>query len=218
MQTTELELSKLVHPEKNVRVHSENQIKEFKRSIEQFGQIRPIVVSEDNTILAGNGLVQALRDMGKEKGHVLIVKNLSENDKKKLMLADNKVYSLGYDDNENIYDVLKSLDGDYNVPGYDDDLLGELLQDDDGTDEIISGYGVITPEEKDTFDRANENLDRKTEQAEQTQNEVGNTQAPQQNTPTEETTEVGGSVTENNERTDIERHIECPHCGEKVWL
>ena len=56
MRVVKMKLADLVKPEKNVRIHTEQQIKEFRRSVEMFGQIRPIVVDEKNIILAGNGL------------------------------------------------------------------------------------------------------------------------------------------------------------------
>ena len=48
----------MVKPEKNVRIHTEQQLREFERSVRMFGQIRPIVVDENNVILAGNGLYE----------------------------------------------------------------------------------------------------------------------------------------------------------------
>lgn len=219
MQTTKVQLSTLKTPENNIRLHTENQLKEFRRSIEMFGQIRPIVIDENGTILAGNGLHQTLLSMGRETGDALVVKNLSEKDKGKLMLADNKIYSLGYDDNEKIFEVLNSLDGDYDVPGYDEDLLSELLVEDDGVDEMISDYGIITPEEKKTFDRADENLERKTEQAQQeeTQDAPVNDGVQPQSQSLEPNSNTNEGQSEE-QKTEVGRHIECPHCGEKVWL
>ena len=56
MNVTTKRLDALKHPKKNVRIHSEQQIRELKRSLEKFGQTRAIVVDEDDTILIGNGL------------------------------------------------------------------------------------------------------------------------------------------------------------------
>ena len=70
MTITTMKLSDLVKPERNVRIHTEQQIKEFERSIRMFGQIRPIVVDEANTILAGNGLYDTLVKMGFETAEV----------------------------------------------------------------------------------------------------------------------------------------------------
>ena len=57
MEIITMKLVDLVKPEKNVRIHTEQQLKEFQRSVKMFGQIRPIVVDENNVILAGNCLL-----------------------------------------------------------------------------------------------------------------------------------------------------------------
>ena len=79
MKVITMKLADLVKPEKNVRIHTEQQIKEFRRSVEMFGQIRPIVVDENNVILAGNGLYDTLIEMGKDTADVYQYDNLSEN-------------------------------------------------------------------------------------------------------------------------------------------
>ena len=56
MKVVKKPLSELQRPERNVRMHTDKQLKEFRRSVEMFGQIRPIVVDEAGVILAGNGL------------------------------------------------------------------------------------------------------------------------------------------------------------------
>lgn len=48
MEIITMKLVDLVKPEKNVRIHTEQQLKEFQRSVKMFGQIRPIVVDENN--------------------------------------------------------------------------------------------------------------------------------------------------------------------------
>lgn len=60
MKVIKMALSQIKRPERNIRIHSDKQLKEFERSIKQFGQIRPIVVDENNVILAGNGLYETL--------------------------------------------------------------------------------------------------------------------------------------------------------------
>lgn len=67
MKIISMKLADLKQPEKNVRIHTEKQLQEFQRSVEMFGQIRPIVVDENNVIMAGNGLYDTLLRMGKEK-------------------------------------------------------------------------------------------------------------------------------------------------------
>ena len=81
MNVTTKRLDALNHPKKNVRIHSEQQIRELKRSLEKFGQTRAIVVDEDDTILIGNGLYEAMVSLGYQEATVYVKTGLSENDK-----------------------------------------------------------------------------------------------------------------------------------------
>ena len=87
-------LSELIVPEKNVRIHTEKQLQEYEKSVRMFGQIRPIVIDENNTILAGRGLYDTLKRMGRETAECYQYMDLTENQKKKLMIADNKIFAL----------------------------------------------------------------------------------------------------------------------------
>ena len=64
MKITVKKLSDLHKPARNIRRHSDKQITEYVRSIEMFGQIKPLVVDENGEIIAGNGLFEALTRMG----------------------------------------------------------------------------------------------------------------------------------------------------------
>jgi ParB-like chromosome segregation protein Spo0J len=94
MKTTTVSLGDLTPLDRNPRKHSNLQIAELKRSVEMFGQIRPLVVDENKTVLAGNGLLIALTQLGWTKAEAYVVSGLSEADKKRLILADNKVAAL----------------------------------------------------------------------------------------------------------------------------
>lgn len=128
MELVVKQLSELHPNEKNVRKHGSAQINEFKRSITKFGIIRPIVCDEKGNILAGNGLYEALVSLGKESAECVVMTGLSETDKYKLMLADNKIYSLGIDDYQNIDSIMQALavENDFDVPGYNEETLEEL--------------------------------------------------------------------------------------------
>ncbi|MGN1117750.1 MAG: ParB/Srx family N-terminal domain-containing protein, partial [Acutalibacteraceae bacterium] len=148
MKVVKIKLSELKKPKRNVRMHSDKQIEEFKRSVKMFGQIRPIVVDENNVMLAGNGLYETLVALEYTEADCYVVKGLSENEKKKLMLADNRIFNLGVDDLAAFDEVIKELDGDFDIPGYDDDLLETLIADSEDVDEMMSDYGTVTEEKK----------------------------------------------------------------------
>lgn len=119
MKPVKIKLADLKRPEKNVRLHTKKQLEEFQRSVEMFGQIRPIVVDENHVILAGNGLYETLVNMGKEEADCYVMTGLSENQKKKLMLADNKVFSLGVENIDAVESFIQELSDDLDIPGYD---------------------------------------------------------------------------------------------------
>ena len=143
MKVTTMKLADLKRPEKNCRIHTDRQLKEFKRSVEMFGQIRPIVIDENNVILCGNGLYEAMLEMGKTEAAVMKRTDLSEAEKKKLMLADNKVYTLGTD-NLAVFDEWLREMGDVDIPGYDEELLETLLAETPEVDELVTEYGNFT--------------------------------------------------------------------------
>ena len=141
MDITIKKLSDLRLAEKNVRRHTDKQISEYIRSLEMFGQIKPIIVDETGEIIAGNGLYQALVQMGRETCDCYVISGLTANQKRKLMLADNRVYELGVTDMDVFESIIKELNGDVDVPGWDEDLLEMMTAVTEDIDEIVSDYG-----------------------------------------------------------------------------
>lgn len=133
------------HP-KNVRIHNEKQIQELAKSVEMFGVIRPVVTDENGMILTGHGLVDAIKYLGRTEVETHIISGLSDTDKKKLMLADNRIYTLGYDDFDAIDEILKDI-GDFDIPGFDPDDL-QMLYGDTTITETLEGYVPVGIEEK----------------------------------------------------------------------
>ena len=146
MKQLTMKLKELVRPERNIRIHTEKQLEEFERSVRMFGQIRPIVIDENNRILAGNGLYETLARMGKKEALVYKYEELTEAQKKKLMIADNRIYSLGVDDLENLNDILSEL-GDFDVPGFDEEMLKQMMANEEEITGILSEYGKLDEEE-----------------------------------------------------------------------
>lgn len=206
MKIVKKALTALHKPERNVRIHSDKQITEFMRSIEMFGQIRPIVIDEAGTILAGNGLYDALRAMERTEADCYVAGGLSESQKKKLMLADNRIFSLGVDDLQGFDDIIAELD-DLDVPGYDEELLKTLTADLGDTDELLAGYGIIDDNSKAEMKKAAERYEQKDEEYTQSAEEVKPAPAPS----------VEAAVEDRAQELD-RRYIVCPKCGEKIWL
>lgn len=227
MKTTVLKLASLRRPEKNVRMHSTKQLIEFRRSIEMFGQIRPIVVDEDGTILAGNGLYEALLSMNREEADCYVVSNLTVQEKKKLMLADNRVFSLGVDDLSVFDEIIAELGTDLDIPGYDPNLLQSLVAEVGDVDELIGGYGMITDADKASMARASERYSQEeqsfAEEAEevvlQNTHQAASVAHPVNGTQSDVVDTTQQKTSQETPPVPLQRkYLICPKCGEKIWL
>lgn len=64
MQLEKLRVSTLLSDPRNARLHDADNLKAIAASLEKFGQQKPIVVSMDNVVLAGNGTLAAAKELG----------------------------------------------------------------------------------------------------------------------------------------------------------
>lgn len=207
MEVISMKLADLIKPEKNVRIHTEQQLKEFQRSVKMFGQIRPIVIDENNVILAGNGLYDTLVAMGKETADVYRYDNLTENQKKKLMIADNKIFSLGIENLETLNCFLEDLQGDLDIPGFDEEILKQMVSEAEEITDKLSEYGTLDEDEIQSIRENAEKKEQKIQRMEMDQGEQAPA-APIQQVP----------PTDDEESTEIRKFVICPKCGDKIWL
>ena len=212
MKVIKKRLDDLKHPEKNVRIHSEQQIRELKRSLEKFGQTRALVVDENNVILIGNGLYEAMVSLGYQEASVYVKTELSENDKKKLMIADNKTYAL-----DTLNEFLEELQGDLDIPGYDEEILQQMVADADEVTEKISEYGTLDESEIQKIKEANEKREQKAAAAEISDNNSENS-SENPNTSDNQSSERQNTTETEPEITETRKFVICPNCGEKIWL
>lgn len=189
-------ITDLIPNAQNVRKHTKNQIDEFKKSVDKFGVIRPIVIDENNVILAGHGLFETLKQQGKDEVEVMVINGLSEKDKKKLLLSDNKIYSLGVDDYSVIEDLLAELgaENDFEIPGYNSEILEELY----GIKSVQQDASITDTPEKQIMQEAEKNIPI----------------AKTLNTPNDKLISKVSEAREKNER----KFVICQNCGEKIWL
>ena len=84
-----IKLNKLKPYANNPR-NNDNAVPAVEASIEQVGYITPIVVDENYEILAGHTRAKALEKMGADEAQVLVVEGLTDEEKRKYRLLDNK--------------------------------------------------------------------------------------------------------------------------------
>jgi hypothetical protein len=120
------------HPH-NYRHHPASQVSEIVSSLEQYGQYRALVISQDDVILAGEGVWRGLTAKGETEAEVCRMPFAHTDPRaEKLLVLDNTVTRLAEDDDDQLAALLRELqNGDVGLAGtgYDEDALQALLGD-----------------------------------------------------------------------------------------
>lgn len=97
--------------EKNAR-KNDDAVASVVKSIEQCEYIAPIIIDEDNIILAGHTRYKALKQLNYKEIDVIKVYGLTDEQKRKYRLLDNKTNELAQWDFELLEEELDGLDFD----------------------------------------------------------------------------------------------------------
>lgn len=121
---------KLLKPyDKNSRTHSETQVEQIVKSIEEFGFTNPVLISHAGQLIAGHGRVMAAIKMGLATVPTIKLENLTEAQIRAYVIADNKLaLNAGWDVEMLIaeLDELKSMDFDIALTGFSLDEMEDL--------------------------------------------------------------------------------------------
>lgn len=91
VKTELLPVAEVSPNKRNSRTHSETQVAQIVDSIREFGWTSPVLVDENNVLIAGHGRLQAARTMSLTHIPAIRIEHLSESQKRILMIADNKI-------------------------------------------------------------------------------------------------------------------------------
>jgi DNA modification methylase len=120
-QLIEREVASLRPYCRNARVHSKKQIKQIAASIERFGFVNPVLVSDIGEIVAGHGRVEAAKLLGMKTVPTLTLSHLSDAERRAYVLADNKLaLNAGWDPEILAVELqgLIELDFDVEIAGF----------------------------------------------------------------------------------------------------
>jgi DNA modification methylase len=122
----------LPHP-KNPRVHPQSAISKLVKSFAEFGWTNPVLISEDNFILAGHARVKAAQEAGIKEVPAITLpfKGMSAKGQAYL-IADNRLQDeTDWDDLKlgELVAELRDLDYDLELAGFNGDEINELLAD-----------------------------------------------------------------------------------------
>nr|WP_254207989.1 ParB/Srx family N-terminal domain-containing protein [Paenibacillus sp. AK121] len=150
-----ISVDRLIPYVRNARTHSADQVAQIAASIAEFGFTNPVLVGEDNVIVAGHGRLMAARSLGLDEVPAIVLDHLSETQRRALVIADNRIAeSAGWDEQMLAAELaaLRDEDFDLDVIGFTDleiDQLFEGLGLDDAPDDEkqFRGAEAAGPEE-----------------------------------------------------------------------
>lgn len=223
MRIERLNLTDLKPAEKNTRIHNRKQIEELVRSFRMFGQIRPVIIDENNVIWCGNGFYEAAKEAGEAQIDAYRITGLSEEQKRKLMLADNQTFLLGAT-NTAVMDEFLTAMQDYDVPGFDADTLEQLYGSIEEAAEELQTYGVIDQDTVHSIERVEASRNDVQEERVFVQSEApAPSYAPSAPAETRDeslprTISATSGMVNIPSDTNTRPFIVCPKCGEKIWV
>ena len=133
MQYYLADINDLIPYIRNARTHSESQIAQITASIKEFGFLSPILIAEDNTILAGHGRLAAARKLGLKQVPCVKESHLTETQRRAYIIADNKLsLNAGWDEDMLAIEIseLQGADFDLDLLGFDESELVSIFEDD----------------------------------------------------------------------------------------
>ncbi len=130
------------HP-RNYRSHPERQLTELQTSLREYGWARNVVVSSDNVILAGHGIVEAARLNGHTEVPVYrLALNGDDPKAEKFLVLENTVSRLAEDDDTQLAALLADVQRTEGLAGtgYGDADLDALIAE-------VAGLPDTTPKD-----------------------------------------------------------------------
>ncbi|MFK7902925.1 MAG: site-specific DNA-methyltransferase [Nitratireductor sp.] len=155
LQISKLPIASLKPYKRNARTHSKKQVRQIADSIKTFGFTNPVLIDDDNSILAGHGRVEAAKSLELTDVPCVQLSHMNEAQKRAYVLADNKLaLNAGWDEELLAQELgalleLDDLNFDIGVTGFSisevDNLIEGLSVEEDGNpddDLLVDGSQI----------------------------------------------------------------------------
>jgi len=132
LQIEMMPTERLVPYARNARTHSDQQVAQIAASIAEFGWSNPILIGDDDVIIAGHGRLMAAQRLGMAEVPVIVLAHLTEAQRRALVIADNKIAeNAGWDEELLKAELLalQEVEFDLDLIGFSDEELVDLLDD-----------------------------------------------------------------------------------------
>ncbi|MDP3961981.1 MAG: site-specific DNA-methyltransferase [Pseudorhodobacter sp.] len=140
---------RLVPYVRNARTHSDQQVAQIAASMAEFGFVNPILIGDDDVIIAGHGRLMAAQRLGMTEVPTIVLGHLTAAQRRALVIADNKIgENAGWDEAQLSQELQALLDDgfDLGLIGIPDDELAALLAVAEDRPEISDEAADAIPE------------------------------------------------------------------------
>lgn len=137
-QIEQVDVSILIPYARNSRTHSDEQVAQIAASIKEFGFTNPVLIDDENVIIAGHGRVLAAQRMGLDQVPAIRIGYMTEAQKRAYIIADNKLaMNAGWDEELLALELGELSDLGFNVQltGFSAEEIDGLFLDDDNLEE-----------------------------------------------------------------------------------
>ena len=144
-----LPIEDLIPHARNSRVHTQTQIKKLQASMREWGWTVPVIVDENNSIIAGHGRVLAAEAEKIENIPCLVASGWSDAKKRAYVIADNKLTDVSHFDLSIVSDEMRELEDmgfDLSLTGFDQEEIEDLLNDDENPEDGLTDEDEIPAE------------------------------------------------------------------------
>ena len=117
-----VEIEKLIPYKNNARTHSDEQIEKIAKSMKEFGFINPILVDGNLNVIAGHGRILGAKKLGMKEVPCLFIEDLTEEQKRAYIIADNRLAEDAGWDKELLkieLEDLKNMNFDITLTGFE---------------------------------------------------------------------------------------------------
>ena len=142
-----VEIEKLKPYKNNARTHSDEQIEKIAKSMKEFGFINPVLVDGNLNVIAGHGRILGAKKLGMKEVPCLFIEDLTEEQKRAYIIADNRLAEDAGWDKELLkieLEDLKNMNFDITLTGFE---LEDFDFSMDETEVIEDEFDETIPEE-----------------------------------------------------------------------
>jgi ParB-like chromosome segregation protein Spo0J len=124
----------------NSRIHSEAQVEKIASSIAEFGFVNPIIIDDENEIIAGHGRFMAAKHLNLNEVPTIKLTHLTDDKKRAFIIADNKIALSGewdYDMLKEEFDIILKSEMDIDLLGFNRKFIDSMFKEKDADAMVV---------------------------------------------------------------------------------